>query len=46
MRSRFGVLHVDYATQKRTMKHSAELIAKFLEERNSNGGTAEANTRA
>jgi beta-glucosidase len=31
---RFGVFHVDYKTQKRTMKHSAELVAKFLEERN------------
>ena len=33
---RFGVFHVDYKTQKRTMKHSAELIAKFLAERNAN----------
>jgi beta-glucosidase len=31
---RFGVFHVDYKTQKRTMKRSAELVAKFLEERN------------
>jgi beta-glucosidase len=31
---RFGVVHVDYDTQKRTLKHSAELIAKFLTERN------------
>ncbi|WP_240766816.1 GH1 family beta-glucosidase [Paraburkholderia flava] len=30
---RFGVVHVDYDTQKRTIKHSAELIAKFLAER-------------
>jgi beta-glucosidase len=30
---RFGVVHVDYDTQKRTVKHSAELIAKFLAER-------------
>ncbi len=31
---RFGVVHVDYETQKRTLKRSAELVAKFLEERN------------
>ena len=30
---RFGVVHVDYDTQKRTIKHSGELIAKFLAER-------------
>jgi beta-glucosidase len=30
---RFGVVHVDYETQKRTVKRSAELIAKFLAER-------------
>jgi beta-glucosidase len=30
---RFGVVHVDYQTQKRTVKHSAELIAKFLAQR-------------
>ena len=30
---RFGVVHVDYQTQQRTIKHSAELIAKFLKER-------------
>ncbi|MGH8782143.1 GH1 family beta-glucosidase [Paraburkholderia sp.] len=30
---RFGVVHVDYDTQKRTIKRSAELIAKFLAER-------------
>ena len=33
---RFGVFHVDYKTQKRTMKRSAELVAKFLKERNAN----------
>jgi len=31
---RFGVVHVDYRTQQRTLKHSAELIAEFLAERN------------
>ena len=30
---RFGIVHVDYATQKRTPKRSAELVAKFLKER-------------
>jgi len=35
---RFGVFHVDYKTQKRTMKHSAELVAKFLAERNAKAG--------
>ncbi|MFT4068433.1 GH1 family beta-glucosidase [Paraburkholderia sp.] len=30
---RFGIVHVDYDTQKRTLKHSAELVAKFLKER-------------
>ena len=30
---RFGIVHVDYDTQKRTFKRSAELIAKFLRER-------------
>jgi beta-glucosidase len=30
---RFGVVHVDYETQKRTFKRSAELIATFLAER-------------
>jgi beta-glucosidase len=30
---RFGVVHVDYATQKRTIKRSAELVSKFLKER-------------
>ncbi|WP_442794060.1 GH1 family beta-glucosidase [Paraburkholderia sp. HD33-4] len=31
---RFGIVHVDYQTQKRTIKHSAELVSKFLEDRN------------
>jgi beta-glucosidase len=31
---RFGVIHVDYETQKRTLKRSAELIAEFLKQRN------------
>jgi beta-glucosidase len=26
-------VHVDYDTQKRTVKRSAELVAKFLQER-------------
>ncbi|MEX3931672.1 GH1 family beta-glucosidase [Paraburkholderia phymatum] len=30
---RFGVVHVDYATQQRTVKRSGELIAKFIRER-------------
>jgi beta-glucosidase len=30
---RFGVVHVDYDTQKRTFKRSAELVAQFLAER-------------
>ncbi|WP_233835974.1 GH1 family beta-glucosidase [Paraburkholderia sp. ZP32-5] len=30
---RFGIVHVDYGTQKRTIKRSAELVAKFLKER-------------
>ncbi|MDE1182289.1 GH1 family beta-glucosidase [Paraburkholderia sp.] len=30
---RFGVVHVDYDTQRRTPKRSAQLIAKFLSER-------------
>jgi beta-glucosidase len=30
---RFGVVHVDYRTQQRTVKRSAQLIAKFLQER-------------
>jgi beta-glucosidase len=30
---RFGVVHIDYSTQKRTVKRSAELVAKFLKER-------------
>jgi beta-glucosidase len=31
---RFGVVHVNYETQKRTLKRSAELIAEFLKQRN------------
>ncbi|CDG82773.1 GH1 family beta-glucosidase [Janthinobacterium agaricidamnosum] len=31
---RFGIIHVDYATQKRTLKRSAQLVADFLAERN------------
>jgi beta-glucosidase len=30
---RFGVVHVDYRTQQRTVKRSAQLISKFLQER-------------
>ena len=30
---RFGIVHVDYVTQKRTTKRSAELVSQFLEER-------------
>jgi beta-glucosidase len=30
---RFGIVHVDYETQKRTFKRSAELVAQFLAER-------------
>ncbi|WGS47854.1 GH1 family beta-glucosidase (plasmid) [Burkholderia sp. JSH-S8] len=30
---RFGVVHVDYDTQKRTIKGSGESIARFMEER-------------
>jgi len=30
---RFGIVHVDYATQKRTIKQSAELVSRFLKER-------------
>jgi beta-glucosidase len=30
---RFGIVHVDYQTQKRTLKRSAQLIAKFLADR-------------
>jgi beta-glucosidase len=30
---RFGIVHVDYATQKRTIKRSAELVSRFLKER-------------
>ncbi|MBP0590116.1 beta-glucosidase [Paraburkholderia sp. LEh10] len=32
---RFGVVHVDYATQQRTVKRSGELVAKFIEQRKS-----------
>ncbi|WP_408734038.1 GH1 family beta-glucosidase [Paraburkholderia bannensis] len=35
---RFGVVHVDYDTQKRTKKRSAELIARFIAERNAREG--------
>ncbi|POR53533.1 beta-glucosidase [Paraburkholderia eburnea] len=35
---RFGVVHVDYDTQKRTKKRSAELIARFIAERNARDG--------
>ncbi|MFM9435123.1 beta-glucosidase [Janthinobacterium sp. CG_23.3] len=31
---RFGIVHVDYRTQKRTLKRSAKLVAAFLAERN------------
>ncbi|MEJ0002665.1 MAG: GH1 family beta-glucosidase [Pararobbsia sp.] len=31
---RFGIVHVDYSTQQRTPKRSAQLIARFLAERN------------
>lgn len=30
---RFGIIHVDYATQKRTLKRSAKLVTRFLAER-------------
>ncbi|NGZ84619.1 GH1 family beta-glucosidase [Duganella aceris] len=30
---RFGIIHVDYATQKRTLKRSAKLVTQFLAER-------------
>jgi beta-glucosidase len=30
---RFGIIHVDYATQKRTLKRSAQLVREFLAER-------------
>lgn len=30
---RFGIVHVDYVTQKRTIKRSAELVSQFLKER-------------
>ncbi|WBR99845.1 GH1 family beta-glucosidase [Pseudoduganella sp. SL102] len=31
---RFGIVHVDYATQRRTVKRSAELVRDFLARRN------------
>jgi beta-glucosidase len=31
---RFGIVHVDYETQQRTIKRSAELVSKFLKDRN------------
>jgi beta-glucosidase len=30
---RFGIIHVDYTTQKRTLKRSAKLVTQFLAER-------------
>jgi beta-glucosidase len=30
---RFGIIHVDYATQERTLKRSAKLVTQFLAER-------------
>jgi len=30
---RFGIIHVDYATQKRTLKRSAKLVTQFLAQR-------------
>ena len=30
---RFGIIHVDYATQQRTLKRSAKLVAQFLAQR-------------
>jgi beta-glucosidase len=30
---RFGIVHVDYPTQKRTLKRSAQLVAQFLADR-------------
>ena len=30
---RFGIVHVDYQTQKRTLKRSAQLVAQFLADR-------------
>jgi len=32
---RFGIVHVDYATQRRTLKRSAHLVRQFLTERRS-----------
>jgi beta-glucosidase len=37
---RFGVVHVDYATQARTPKRSAGCIARFLAERRARAGAA------
>ncbi len=34
---RFGVVHVDYASQKRTPKRSAGLIARFIADRRAHG---------
>ena len=34
---RFGVVHVDYETQERTLKRSARLVAAFLAERHARG---------
>jgi beta-glucosidase len=31
--ARFGLVHVDYATQKRAVKRSGEFFAKMIEER-------------
>ena len=35
---RFGIIHVDYATQKRTLKRSAKLVQRFIAERNKRNG--------
>ena len=35
--ARFGIVHVDYATQARTPKHSALALKRFLAERRTNG---------
>jgi beta-glucosidase len=34
---RFGIVHVDYQTQKRTLKRSAQQIAQFLADRKARG---------
>ncbi|MFT3850607.1 MAG: family 1 glycosylhydrolase [Propionivibrio sp.] len=39
--ARFGIVHVDYATQKRTPKHSALTIRRFLAERRRENGAME-----